>query len=319
MGGRELTWRSMSTRPDPSASTPVPTAQAPAPSVDAHQHYWQIARGDYDWMAAPSVAALRRDYLPADLRPELARHGIAHTVAVQAAPTTAETDFLLALAAAEPSLIGVVGWLDLEAHDFEQQLAQRRQHPKFLGIRPMLQDLADDLYVLRPRVLQSLGELSRADARLDLLILPRHLPHATRAMGAVPELRAIVDHCGKPDLASEELTAWRAGIRALSQNPNVYCKLSGLVTEAKPSCTASDLAPAVEHVIECFGLERLVFGSDWPVCTLAASYARVLELTREVLGGALSPRTERALFRDNAARFYGLTTLEPSASAAVEA
>ena len=276
------------------------------PRIDAHQHYWKISRGDYGWMGAPEVAAIRRDYLPADLAPERRAQGVDFTIAVQAAPTRAETDFLLSLAASEPSLVGVVGWLDVEASDFEAQLDAYAPRPEWLGIRPMLQDLADDAYILRQAVQHNLRLLARAGKKLDLLVLTRHLPHAVRALEANPELSAIVDHCAKPDLKNRDLATWKSGIRALAQNPRVHCKLSGLVTEANPGCSASDLAPAVEHVLSCFGPERLAFGSDWPVCALAASYARVVELFREVLGGQLTPEFERALFGDNARAFYGL-------------
>jgi L-fuconolactonase len=274
--------------------------------IDAHQHYWKIDRGDYDWMSAPAVAPIRRDFLPRDLAPELERHGMERTVVVQAAATRGETDHLLELAAEEPSIAGVVGWLDVDADDFPELLVRYAGRPGFLGIRPMLQDLPDDRYLVRPRVLENLRELGRLGRTLDLLVLPRHLPVVVEALGRLPELRAVVDHCAKPDLRSASLDEWRAGIARVAEFPNVSCKVSGLVTEAMPGASATLFAPAVEHVLSVFGPDRLLFGSDWPVCTLAAPYERVVALLGEIFGARLTPEFEKKLFGDNAARFYGL-------------
>jgi L-fuconolactonase len=274
--------------------------------IDAHQHYWKIARGDYDWMSAPAVASIRRDFLPGDLAPELARHGFERSVVVQAAATRAETDYLLGLAADEPTIAGVVGWLDVEAPDFPDVLAGYVRRPEFLGIRPMLQDLSDDRFLVRPRVLEHLGELARSQRTLDLLVLPRHLPVVVEALARVPELRAVVDHCAKPDLRSGSLDDWRSGIARVAEFPNVVCKVSGLVTVAPPGARASDVASALEHVLSVFGSDRLLFGSDWPVCTLAASYERVVALIDEVFGARRTDAFEPKLFGENAKRFYGL-------------
>jgi L-fuconolactonase len=274
--------------------------------IDAHQHYWKIERGDYDWMSAPGARPLRRDYLPRDLAPLLASQRIDRTIVVQAAATLAETDFLLGLAEGESSVAGVVGWLDIEAPDFASVLGRYASHPAFLGIRPMLQDLPDDRFLVRPRVLENLSELARSGRKLDLLVLPRHLPVVIEALEALPELRAVVDHCAKPDLRSGSLADWREGIARVAEHPNVLCKLSGLVTEAPPGAGSAVLAPAVEHVLSVFGEDRLLFGSDWPVCTLAVSYDRVVSVLAEVLGERLRGDFERKLFGENAARFYGI-------------
>jgi L-fuconolactonase len=274
--------------------------------IDAHQHYWKLERGDYDWMSAPAVAPIRRDFLPRDLLPELEKHRIDRSVVVQAAATVAETDFLLRLSSEHPNVAGVVGWLDVEAPDFSEALARYARRPKFLGIRPMLQDIADERFLVRPRVIENLRELVRAGRTLDLLVLPRHLPVVLDALGELAGIRAVVDHCAKPDLRSGSLDAWRAGMARIAEHPNVVCKLSGLVTEAPAGAHARDLAPAIEHVLAVFGPDRLLFGSDWPVCTLAASYDRVIGVLTEVLGARLTPDFERKLFGDNAARFYGI-------------
>jgi L-fuconolactonase len=274
--------------------------------IDAHQHYWTLERGDYDWLSAPAAAAIRRDFLPADLAPELRRHRIDRTVVVQAAATVSETEYLLGLARREPSIAGVVGWLDVDAPDFPSVLARFGERPELLGIRPMLQDLPDERFLVRPRVLENLRVLARGGKRLDLLVLPRHLPVVAEALERVPELCAVVDHCAKPDLRSGVLGPWREGMTRLAQFPNVNCKVSGLVTEASPGAGASTFAPVVEHVLSVFGSKRLLFGSDWPVCTLSASYTRVVSALVEILGGRLTDDVERALFGENASRFYGL-------------
>src|SRR5688572_22207399 len=180
--------------------------------IDAHQHYWKIERGDYDWMSAPAVASIRRDFLPGDLAPALEKHRIDRTVVVQAAATVAETDFLLELAAEHPSIAGVVGWLDVEVPDFESALGRYERRRSFLGIRPMLQDIPDDRFLVRPRVLENLGLLARSGRRLDLLVLPRHLPVVIEALERLPNLHAVIDHCAKPDLRSGALDDWREGI-----------------------------------------------------------------------------------------------------------
>lgn len=272
--------------------------------IDAHQHYWKIVRGDYFWMG-PHVASICRDFLPADLEPALARHRIERTVVVQAAPTHAETEFLLGLAETHDSIAGVVGWVDLESPSCEATLRALARRPKFVGIRPMLQDLADDAWIARPRVLEALQLVAELGLAFDFLVFARHLPHVCRALTAVPSLRAVIDHCAKPDLRGGDLQGWRAALSQVADCPNVCCKLSGLVTETdgvrfRPEA----LAPAVEHALQAFGEERLVFGSDWPVCTLVTSYDGVVRSLEAVLGARLSEAFSERLFGANAASLY---------------
>ncbi|WP_372424300.1 amidohydrolase family protein [Salinarimonas chemoclinalis] len=273
--------------------------------VDAHHHSWRTARGDYHWMAgAPDV--LRRDYLPEDLEPHLRRFGVTRTILVQAAQTREETDFLLGLAARTPFVGGVVGWLDLESVDFAEQLAACREDPKLVGLRPMLQDLEDDAWILRPAVLRSLEVLAASGLVLDILTFPRHLPHVARALGAVPGLRAVVDHLSKPPIASGRLDPWRDDIARIAAFETVSCKVSGLVTEARqPGWTVADLAPFVHHAAACFGPDRLIFGSDWPVCRVAGEYGEVLAATMLALPDGL--RGDRRVLGENACRIYGIT------------
>lgn len=274
--------------------------------IDAHQHYWKPSRGDYGWLEAPESRELCRDYLPADLEPWLSRHRIDRTIVVQAAATSAETDFLLELAGRHERIAGVVGWLDLTASDFPEQLARYCRHPKFLGIRPMLQDLPDDDFILQTRVLENLAELARSGRTLDVLVRPRHLPYVVRMLDLVPELAAVIDHAAKPRPRDQPLDGWRAWLSELARRPRVTCKLSGLVTEVGPDFGAEDLRPVVEHVFSEFGCERLLFGSDWPVCTLVATYDQVVQVLYDVLGERLSGAAEAALFGASARRFYGL-------------
>lgn len=274
--------------------------------IDSHQHYWKIDRGDYHWMD-PQNKVLRRDYLPSDLLPHLERHGIAKTVLVQAAQTTAETDFLLDLAADNSSVAGVVGWLDLENPGFPEQFVQFRKCAKFIGMRPMLQDLADDAWILRPSVLESLRMIAEADFPLDFVTYTRHLPFVLRALDRVPSLRAVMDHLSKPSIRTHTLEPWKGLMAEIAQHENVYCKLSGMVTEADHlRWSIDDLRPYAEHVWNCFGADRVMFGSDWPVCLQAGSYDQVIGAVKEILASHLDPNTEEKVFGGNAWKFYNL-------------
>lgn len=274
--------------------------------IDSHQHYWTMERHDYHWMT-PAVPVLYCDYLPADLRPCLDRHGIDMTILVQAAQTVAETDFLLELAAGEDSIAGVVGWLDMEAPDFAGQFERYRKHPGFVGLRPMLQDIEDDRWILRPKVLASLRLVAEADFPFEFLTFPRHLPFVLEALVAVPGLRAVIDHISKPEIRSGKMEPWRSAMAELAKQPNLYCKLSGMITEADHErWTVDDLRPYVEHVVECFGFDRLLFGSDWPVCLQAGSYDHVIGAVEQILSSRLNEENKRKLFGENAAGFYKL-------------
>lgn len=272
--------------------------------VDAHHHLWAPARGDYGWLT-PDLGVLHRDYGPADIEALAAAHGIAATILVQAAPTEAETRYMLDLARGSPLIVGVVGWLDFEAVDFADRLSALAAEGPLVGLRPMLQDLDDDAYVLRPAVLANLDRLAAADLAFDVLTRPRHLPHALAALAPRPGLRAVVDHVSKPPIAAGTLDPWRADLSALAALPNVMCKVSGLVTEADHArWTPADLEPFVAHVVRAFGPDRLMWGSDWPVCLLAASYGRVLEVAREILSRHLGADDLEKVFAGNARRFY---------------
>ncbi len=271
--------------------------------IDAHQHFWKIDRGDYFWMS-DKVAPLKRDYGPEDLAPLMTRAGIDRTILVQAADTEAETDFMLGIAERTDFVVGVVGWLDFDADDFADRLAHYRRNPWLVGLRPMLQDLADDDWILRPRVVDNLKRLAATGLAFDILTFTRHLPHVVKALRQVPDLRAVLDHISKPEIAAGVLDPWRDQVAELASLPGVHCKVSGMVTEASKDWRLDDFRPYVDHVAACFGEDRLMFGSDWPVATLNASYDEVVDLARTLLSARFGPGGLAKIFGANAARFY---------------
>jgi len=274
--------------------------------IDGHQHFWRVERGDYHWMDA-NVPVLCRDYLPDDLRPLLMKHAIDSTILVQAAQTVAETDFLLELAAENEFIAGVVGWLDMDSEDFPSQFARYRKNPKFIGLRPMLQDLEDDGWILRPKVLKSLQLIADADFPFEFLTYTRHLPYVLNALEKVRPMRAVIDHVSKPEIRSQKLEPWKTYITQLAQHRNLCCKLSGMITEADhENWSAESLRPYISHVVDCFGWDRVIFGSDWPVCLLGGSYDQVVQVLTDALGTHMGEMEERKLFGENAARFYKL-------------
>jgi L-fuconolactonase len=274
--------------------------------VDSHQHFWKISRGDYGWMT-PDMGVLYRDYLPVDLRPMLENHRIDKTIVVQAAPTVAETDFMLSLAAGDNTIGGVVGWLDLADPEFPRLFEHYRQIPAFVGMRPMLHDLADDGWVTQPRVLANLRMLAAHDFPFDFLVRPQHLPYVLQVLEQVPNLRAVIDHIAKPLIAEQQFEPWQLQMSAIAQHENVYCKLSGMVTEADhANWTPAHLKPYVAHVVSCFGTDRVMYGSDWPVCLLAATYDSVIGALEDILAPQLDEASLANVFGENAVQFYGI-------------
>ncbi|GFZ79560.1 hydrolase [Paenibacillus marchantiophytorum] len=273
--------------------------------IDAHQHYWLTERGDYGWLT-PEQGILFANYMPEQLADAGQRHHFEHTIVVQAAPTVAETEFLLSLYEEHDSIAGVVGWLDLDSPQFPEQYAKLRKHQGFVGFRPMLQDLEDD-WILRPRVLDHLKRVIEDEFPLDLQLRPRHLPYILELLRKFPTLRAVVDHAAKPFIAAGLIEPWKSQLAELAAFPHIMCKLSGLVIEANhPAWRWEDLAPYVHAVVDIFGPDRIMFGSDWPVCLLASSYDEVYEALLQALPAHLSEEAHLALFGDNAARFYGV-------------
>jgi len=277
--------------------------------VDAHHHLWDPARRDYPWMTG-DAAALRRPIGLDDLRATVEPLGVVATVAVQAASTEEETVELLALAAASGGLVaGVVGWIDLTAPDAGERLAALREArggERLVGIRHAVHDEPDPGWLERDDVARGLRAVAQAGLPYDLLLFPEHLPAAARIAAALPELKLVVDHGAKPHIAAGEREPWSSDLAALAAHERVHCKLSGLVTEAdRRDWREQDVGSYAARLLELFGPGRLMFGSDWPVCTLAASYAEVLDLARSALAG-LGAAEQDAVLAGTARRFYGL-------------
>lgn len=271
------------------------------PAIDAHQHVWRLARGDYGWLT-PQLAPIFRDFTLDDLRPELARHGIGATILVQAAPTTAETAFLLETASDDPLVAGVVGWADFDTADADG-IVQAAAHPMLVGLRPMVHDIADDDWLLRPGLAPSLDAMARQGLVFDALVRPRHLSRLMMVADRHPDLTFVLDHLGKPDIASGGQEQWFADLARLAERRNVVCKLSGLATEARPDWTVQDLGPYIDHALTCFGADRLLWGSDWPVVAMAGGYQRWRAASEQALAG-LAPAEREAVFGGTAARVY---------------
>jgi L-fuconolactonase len=272
--------------------------------VDAHQHFWRPARGDYGWLT-PDLTPLYRDFSPADLLPLMRAAGIDTTVLVQAAPTLAETEYLLDLARDHDFIGGVVGWVDLTAADAPATLERLARSRAFKGVRPMLQDLSDPAWISRAPTDAAVHALSRLGLRFDALVRSVHLPHLLAFAQRHPALPIVIDHAAKPDLARGEYEAWRAPLARLAALPQVWCKLSGLVTEAGAGWSTDTLRRHVDAVLELFGPQRVIWGSDWPVVTLAASYGEWVAATDRLVA-SLSDSQRAAVLGDNARRFYRL-------------
>jgi len=274
--------------------------------IDAHQHFWQVGRFDYPWMSS-DLGILYRDYLPHDLAPILKENGVAQTVLVQASNSIAESRWLLELADANSFIAGVVGWVDLMSVDGEAQLNELSAHPKFKGVRHLVESEPEDDWLINPAVLSSLRRLATYGLSYDLLVHTRHLRHVPEVAESCPELRFVIDHLAKPPIAQNEIKEWARALKPVADYQNIHCKLSGLVTEANwSSWQTNDLRPFVDCVLELFGPERMMFGSDYPVCLLAASYDRVLDAFQELLK-YLSDSDRDKIFSKNAAAFYRLS------------
>ncbi|HEY6804252.1 MAG TPA: amidohydrolase family protein [Pyrinomonadaceae bacterium] len=273
--------------------------------VDAHQHFWQVGRFDYPWMSS-SLGILYQDYLPDQLEPIIASNGVAKTVLVQASNSIEESRWLLELAGANQFIAGVVGWVDLTSPEVDLQLAELTKHPKFKGVRHLVESEPADDWLIRSDVLRGLNRLAAFDLSYDLLVHTRHLQHVPRVAESCPELSLVVDHLAKPPIARKEIGPWLTAMKPVAAIESIRCKLSGLVTEANwAEWTVGDLRPYVESALELFGPQRLMFGSDHPVCLLAASYERVLDAFQEILKD-LSEAERELIFATNATNFYRL-------------
>jgi len=273
--------------------------------IDAHQHFWKYDPKRFAWIN-DSMSVLKQDFLPPDLKEEMDKSGFDGCVAVQASQSEEETDFLLKLAAEYDYIKGVVGWVDLCDINVKSRLQHYAQEKKLCGIRHVVQDEPDDYFLLRPDFMKGVKMLPEFNLTYDILIFENHLPVALQFVGYMPECRFVLDHIAKPRIATGVLTPWDDNMRSLAEYPNVYCKLSGMLTEADwKNWKADDLHAYLDVAMEAFGSDRLMIGSDWPVCRLAASYQEVMGLVEDYIG-RLSADEQARILGQNAIDFYQL-------------
>ena len=273
--------------------------------IDAHQHFWQYDPTEHTWMT-DEMAAIRRDFLPPDLKPLLDRVGFDGGIAVQARQSLEETRWLLELAARCEFIRGVVGWVDLRSPGLPSRLAELAGQEKLVGVRHIVQDEPDNEFMLREDFRRGIAHLEEFDLAYDVLIYPRQLGAAIRLVEEFPRQRFVLDHIAKPPIAEGKREPWATGLRQLAQSPNLYCKLSGMVTEARwKAWQADDFRPYLDVVFEAFGAERLMIGSDWPVCTLSASYEAAMGIVLDYVA-QLPPAEQNGILGGNCERFYKL-------------
>jgi L-fuconolactonase len=275
--------------------------------IDAHQHFWLYDPPEYGWID-DSMGVIRRNFLPGDLERELQSNDVQGSVAVQARQTIEETRWLLELSEWSPKILGVVGWVDLCSANVRPQLEEFAKHPKLVGVRHIVQSEPDERFLLREDFLRGISLLEEFDLAYDILIYTRHLPVAVEFVERFPRHRFVLDHLAKPPIKAREIQAWALGIRRLAAFPNVWCKLSGLVTEAHwQSWKPEDIRPYLDVVFEAFGTERLMIGSDWPVCLVASSYGRTLDVIKNYVQ-SFPVDAREAVLGENARRFWRLKT-----------
>ncbi|HKQ87835.1 MAG TPA: amidohydrolase family protein [Candidatus Acidoferrales bacterium] len=273
--------------------------------IDAHQHFWQYDAQRDGWIT-DEMSVLKRDFLPSDLLPELSANGIDGTIAVQADQSEREMQFLLELAEQNSAILGVVGWVDLRSPSLADRLEHFAPFEKLCGFRHVVQAEPDDRFMLREDFQRGIGMLADFGFTYDILIYPRQLPAAIELVQKFPKQPFIIDHLAKPEIKGARISEWAGQMRTIAQSPNVYCKVSGIVTEADwRTWRAEEFRPYLDVVFGAFGVDRLIFGSDWPVCLLAGTYSRVKQLIVDYL--ADFPESDRAkIFGANAVHFYGL-------------
>jgi L-fucono-1,5-lactonase len=279
--------------------------------IDSHQHFWRYEPAQYPWIGE-RMGVLRRDYLPGELEPLLRASGFEGTVAVQAQQAAAETDWLLELAERHAFIRGVVGWVDLCAANVDEALERYAARPKLVGVRHIVHDEPDDDFLLRPDFRRGVGRLRAHGLVYDLLLFPKHLPRAVTLVAELPEQPFVLDHIAKPFIRDGVVSPWREDLRRLASFPNVTCKLSGMVTEARwKEWRPSDMHPYLDVVLEAFGPSRLMIGSDWPVCLLAGDYDRTMSVVVDWTS-RLSAAERDGILGGNAARVYALDAAGPS-------
>ena len=276
--------------------------------IDSHHHFWDLSRNefDYSWLSAPENEAICKTYLPDSLLNHIQNVGVDKTVLVQTQHTLLENDWALQLASQTDYIAGVVGWVDLAAADIEEQVLRYKDQDKFVGIRHITQDEPDDNFIVREQVLRGLGVLEKHNIPFDLLFYVKHLHHAQQLGQQFPNLPMVIDHLSKPEIKGQRLDNWEANLKDAAKFPSMMCKLSGMVTEADwQAWKPADLKPYIEIVLEAFGPERCMYGSDWPVCELAATYEQVHNALADTVG-CLSKSELENIFGATANRFYRL-------------
>ena len=273
--------------------------------IDAHQHFWRYNAAEFDWID-DSMSALRRDFLPGDLKHELEGAGFHGSVVVQARQSLEETRWLLELAASSPQILGVVGWVDLRSLDLRAQLQEFAGNPKLVGIRHVVQAEPDDRFMLRSDFLRGIAVLEEFDLAYDILIYPKHLPVAAEFVQHFPRQRFVLDHLAKPFIKAGTIQPWNSEMRELARFSSVFCKLSGMVTEADwQNWKPEHMKPYLDIALDCFGPDRLMVGSDWPVCRVAASYSRTMNIVLDYFAKQASD-IQDAVLGGNAQRFWKL-------------
>jgi L-fuconolactonase len=273
--------------------------------IDTHQHFWQYNQQDYGWML-PGMEILKKDHLPDDLRPLLQSISFDGSVAVQARQNLEETEWLLQLADYHAIIKGVVGWVDLRSPELSDQLQCFGPHPKLCGVRHVVHDEPDDQFMLREEFVRGIRLLADFNLTYDLLLFPKHLPVACELVEKFPDQPFVLDHIAKPFIKDGQISPWDEDIRRLAAFPNVYCKVSGMVTEADwKAWQPADFRPYLDIILKAFGSKRLMLGSDWPVCTVAGTYAEVMQLGLKFID-QLSETEQADILGNNAFHFYGL-------------
>ncbi|MBB3020370.1 L-fuconolactonase [Microvirga lupini] len=274
------------------------------PRIDSHMHVWRLSRGDYGWLT-PDLAPIYRDFTIEDVRSSWEQAGIDYAILVQAAPTLEETRYLLSVAESEPKVKGVVGWIDMMAPHAIDELERLASSKLLRGIRPMLQDIPDDDWMLKADLAPVYRALVDLGLRFDALVLPRHLPNLLRLIERYPDIKVVIDHGAKPPIGGD-LSSWHRDLAQLAAISHVHCKFSGLVTECRERTSKAALEPVCQSLLALFGPERLIFGSDWPVCTLRSTYVQWWQWAQE-LTAHLPQDQKNALFGGTAQHFYGLS------------
>ncbi len=274
--------------------------------IDAHQHFWQLPMFDMEWLKTPEHAPINKSFLPADLESQLKQAGVDQSIFVQTQHNVEENRWVLKLAEENDFICGVVGWVDLASDRCEEQLLEFKDHPKFVGVRHITQAEPDDNFIVRPDIMHGLKILEKHNVPFDLLFFVKHLKHAQTVAKELPNLKMVIDHLAKPHIKDQKIDDWETNFRAAAKFPNIYCKLSGMVTEANwETWKPADLKPYIDIAMDAFGPDRLMYGSDWPVCELAGNYQRVFDALNTCLG-PISDDERDHIYRGTATEFYGL-------------